>query len=164
MPIHKRARLGLGYVPQEREIFPSLTVEENLAVSALPGGWTLEAIYELFPRLKERYRNTGNRLSGGEQQMLAIARALASGPKVLLLDEPLEGLAPIVIEALFESLLKIRNEAGLSMILVEQKAELALAFAQEVAVLDRGKVVYRGASSALLADHETQARLLGVSQ
>lgn len=164
MPIHKRARLGLGYVPQEREIFPSLTVEENLAVSALPGGWTLEAIYELFPRLKERYRNTGNRLSGGEQQMLAIARALASGPKVLLLDEPLEGLAPIVIETLFESLLKIRNEAGLSMILVEQKAELALAFAQDVAVLDRGKVVYRGASSALLADHETQARLLGVSQ
>ncbi len=164
LPVHKRARLGLGYVPQEREIFPSLTVEENLAVSALPGGWTLEAIYELFPRLKERNRNTGNRLSGGEQQMLAIARALASGPKVLLLDEPLEGLAPIVIEALFEALLKIRNEAGLSMILVEQKAELALAFAQDVAVLDRGKVVYRGASAALLADHETQARLLGVSQ
>ena len=164
MAIHRRVHAGLGYVPQEREIFPSLTVEENLAVSALPGGWTLEAIYELFPRLKERYRNTGNRLSGGEQQMLAIARALASGPKVLLLDEPLEGLAPIVIEALFEALLKIRNEAGLSMILVEQKAELALAFAQEVAVLDRGKVVYRGASAALLADHETQARLLGVSQ
>jgi branched-chain amino acid transport system ATP-binding protein len=164
MPIHRRARLGLGYVPQEREIFPSLTVEENLAVSTLPGGWSIEAVFELFPRLKERSRNTGNRLSGGEQQMLAVARALAGGPKVLLLDEPLEGLAPIVIEALFEALLKIRDEAGLSMILVEQKAELALSFAKDVAVLDRGKVVYRGASSALLADHDTQARLLGVSQ
>jgi branched-chain amino acid transport system ATP-binding protein len=164
MPIHKRARLGLGYVPQEREIFPSLTVEENLAVSTLPGGWTIDAIYGLFPRLKERSRNTGNRLSGGEQQMLAVARALVGGPKVLLLDEPLEGLAPIVIEALFEALLKIRDESGLSMILVEQKAELALAFAKEVAVLDRGKVVYRGDSAALLADHDTQARLLGVSQ
>jgi branched-chain amino acid transport system ATP-binding protein len=164
MPIHRRARLGLGYVPQEREIFPSLTVEENLAVSTLPGGWSADEVYDLFPRLKERYRNTGNRLSGGEQQMLAVARALASGPKVLLLDEPLEGLAPIVIEALFEALLKIRDESGLSMILVEQKAELALSFAKEVAVLDRGKVVHRGASAALLADHDTQARLLGVSQ
>jgi branched-chain amino acid transport system ATP-binding protein len=164
LPIHRRARLGLGYVPQEREIFPSLTVDENLAVSALPGGWRAEAVYDLFPRLKERYRNTGNRLSGGEQQMLAIARALVGGPKVLLLDEPLEGLAPIVIEALFEALLKIRDEAGLSMILVEQKAELALSFANEVAVLDRGKVVYRGASADLSADHDAQARLLGVSQ
>ena len=164
MPIHRRARLGLGYVPQEREIFPSLTVEENLAVSTLPGGWSTEAVFDLFPRLKERHRNTGNRLSGGKQQMLAIARALAGAPKVLLLDEPLEGLAPIVIEALFEALLKIRDEAGLSMILVEQKAELALSFAKDVAVLDRGKVVYRGASAALLADHDTQARLLGVSQ
>jgi branched-chain amino acid transport system ATP-binding protein len=164
LPIHRRARLGLGYVPQEREIFPSLTVEENLAVSALPGGWSIDAVYDLFPRLKERYRNTGNRLSGGEQQMLAVARALAGGPKVLLLDEPLEGLAPIVIEALFDALLKIRDEAGLSMILVEQKAELALSFAKEVAVLDRGKVVHRGPSAALLADHDAQARLLGVGQ
>jgi branched-chain amino acid transport system ATP-binding protein len=164
MPIHKRARLGLGYVPQEREIFPSLTVEENLAVSALPGGWSIEAVFDLFPRLKERSRNTGNRLSGGEQQMLAVARALAGGPKVLLLDEPLEGLAPIVIEALFEALLKIRDESGLSMILVEQKAELALSFAKDVAVLDRGKVVHRGPSAELLADHDAQARLLGVSQ
>jgi branched-chain amino acid transport system ATP-binding protein len=164
LPIHRRARLGLGYVPQEREIFPSLTVEENLAVSALPGGWSVEAVYDLFPRLKERYRNTGNRLSGGEQQMLAVARALAGGPKVLLLDEPLEGLAPIVIEALFDALLKIRDEAGLSMILVEQKAELALSFAKDVAVLDRGKVVHRGPSAELLADHDAQARLLGVGQ
>ena len=164
MPIHRRARLGLGYVPQEREIFASLTVEENLAVSALPGGWSIEAVFDLFPRLKERSRNTGNRLSGGEQQMLAVARALAGGPKVLLLDEPLEGLAPIVIEALFEALLKIRDEAGLSMILVEQKAELALSFAKDVAVLDRGKIVHRGASAELIGDHDAQARLLGVGQ
>ena len=164
MPIHRRARLGLGYVPQEREIFPSLTVEENLAVSALPGGWSIEAVFDLFPRLKERARNTGNRLSGGEQQMLAVARALAGGPKVLLLDEPLEGLAPIVIEALFEALLKIRDDAGLSMILVEQKAELALSFAKDVAVLDRGKIVHRGASAELIGDHDAQARLLGVGQ
>src|SRR5262245_64558518 len=130
LPIHRRARMGLGYVPQEREIFPSLTVEENLAVAALPGGWVLERVFELFPSLKERRRNTGNRLSGGEQQMLAIARALVGGPRVLLLDEPLEGLAPIVIEALFDALIKIRDEAGMSMILVEQKADLALSFAQ----------------------------------
>ena len=163
IPIHKRARFGLGYVPQEREIFPSLTVEENLAVSVLPGGWSIEAIYGLFPRLKERRRNTGNRLSGGEQQMLAIARALVGGPKVLLLDEPLEGLAPIVIEALFDALVKIRDEANMCMILVEQKADLALSFAKDVAVLDRGKIVHRGPSEALRADHAAQARLLGVS-
>ena len=106
MPIHKRARLGLGYVPQEREIFPSLTVEENLAVSVLPGGWTSRRIYDLFPRLKERRRNTGNRLSGGEQQMLAVARALVGGPKVLLLDEPLEGLGADRDRRLFEALSK----------------------------------------------------------
>jgi len=161
--IHKRARLGLGYVPQEREIFASLTVDENLAVSVLPGGWDPAAVYELFPRLKERRHSTGNRLSGGEQQMLAIARALVGGPKVLLLDEPLEGLAPIVIEALFETLIRIRDESGLTMILVEQKADLALSFAEDVAVLDRGRIVHRGPSAQLLADHEAQARLLGVS-
>jgi branched-chain amino acid transport system ATP-binding protein len=163
IPIHQRARLGLAYVPQEREIFASLTVEENLIVSVLPGGWSVDAVYELFPSLKARRRNTGNRLSGGEQQMLAIARALVGAPKVLLLDEPLEGLAPIVIEALFDALIKIRDEAGLTMILVEQKAELALSFAKDVAVLDRGKIVHRGASSELLADHAAQHRLLGVS-
>ena len=163
VPTHKRARLGLGLVPQEREIFPSLTVEENLAVSVLPGGWSIEAIFELFPRLRERRRNTGNRLSGGEQQMLAVARALAGGPKVLLLDEPLEGLAPVVVESLLAALEKVRDETGLTMILVEQKAELALSFASEVLVIDRGKIVHRGASAALLADTELQAKLLGVS-
>ncbi len=164
MPIHKRARLGLGLVRQEREIFPSLTVDENLAVSALPGGWTVDAVLDLFPRLRERRRNTGNRLSGGEQQMLAIGRALVGGPKVLLLDEPLEGLAPVVIESLLEALVRVRDESGLSMILVEQKADLALSFAQEAAVIDRGKIVYRGSSEALRNDAALQAELLGVGK
>jgi branched-chain amino acid transport system ATP-binding protein len=164
LPTHQRARLGLGYVPQEREIFPSLTTEENLAVSALPGGWSVAAVLDLFPALEERHRTTGNRLSGGEQQMLAIGRALVGGPKVLLLDEPLEGLAPIVIETLFAALTKIRDESGLSIILVEQNADFALSFAQDVAVLDRGKVVHFSSSSALRADEATQARLLGVSR
>jgi branched-chain amino acid transport system ATP-binding protein len=164
MPVHQRARHGLGYVPQEREVFPSLTVEENLQVSVLPGGWGIEKVYELFPRLKERRRNTGNRLSGGEQQMVAIARALVGAPQVLLLDEPLEGLAPVVVEALLESLIKVREETGLTMVLVEQKADLALAFAKDVIVIDRGKIVHRGPSKALLGDHEAQAKLLGVAE
>jgi branched-chain amino acid transport system ATP-binding protein len=164
LPVHQRARRGLGLVPQEREIFPSLTVEENLQVSVLPGGWDLERVYDLFPRLKERRRNTGNRLSGGEQQMLAVARALLGAPKVLLLDEPLEGLAPIVIEGLFEALLKIRDEAGLSMVLVEQKADLALSFARDCIVIDRGKNVHRGPSKQLQEDHALQHRLLSVAE
>jgi branched-chain amino acid transport system ATP-binding protein len=151
-------------VPQEREVFPSLTVEENLAVSVLPGGWGIEKVYDLFPRLKERRRNTGNRLSGGEQQMVAIARALVGAPKVLLLDEPLEGLAPVVVEALLEALIKVREETGLTMVLVEQKADLALSFARDVIVIDRGKVVHRGPSKDLLGDHEKQAQLLGVAE
>jgi branched-chain amino acid transport system ATP-binding protein len=164
LPTHRRARLGLGYVPQEREIFPSLTAEENLKVSALPGGWPIEAVLDLFPALKERARNTGNRLSGGEQQMLAIGRALVGAPKVLLLDEPLEGLAPIVVDALFDALMKIRDEGSMSMILVEQNADFALSFAREAAVLDRGKVVHVGASAELRADEALQARLLGVTR
>jgi branched-chain amino acid transport system ATP-binding protein len=115
LPTHRRARLGLGYVSQEREIFSWLTVMENLAVSALPGGWPPDRVFGLFPLLAERRRTTGNRLSGGEQQMLAIARALLGGPKILLLDEPLEGLAPIVVENLFAALLAIRNNAGVTI-------------------------------------------------
>jgi branched-chain amino acid transport system ATP-binding protein len=164
LPVHIRARNGLGLVPQEREVFPSLTVEENLLVSMLPGGWDLEKVYSLFPRLKERRRNTGNRLSGGEQQMVAVARALTGGPKVLLLDEPLEGLAPVVIESLFETLLKIRDETGLSMILVEQKADLALSFARDCIVIDRGKIVHRGPSKQLQDDHDLQHKLLSVAE
>jgi branched-chain amino acid transport system ATP-binding protein len=164
LPIHMRARNGLGLVPQEREIFPSLTVEENLQVSTLPGGWDLEKVYGLFPRLKERRNNTGNRLSGGEQQMVAVARALCGAPQVLLLDEPLEGLAPVVIESLFDALLKIRDETGLSMVLVEQKADLALSFAKDCIVIDRGKIVHRGPSKELQNNPELQHRLLSVAE
>jgi branched-chain amino acid transport system ATP-binding protein len=164
LPTHRRARLGLGYVPQEREIFPSLTVDENLAVAALPGGWVLARIFELFPALAERRRTTGNRLSGGEQQMLAIARALVGGPKVLLLDEPLEGLAPIVVETLFAALAAVRDDAGVTMLLAEQKADLALSFAEDAVVLDRGRVVFRGKSADFQADEALQHRLLAVGQ
>jgi branched-chain amino acid transport system ATP-binding protein len=164
MPPHRRARRGLGYVPQEREIFPSLSVDENLAVAALPNGWPAARVFALFPSLAERRRTSGNRLSGGEQQMLAIARALVGGPKVLLLDEPLEGLAPIVVEALFAALAAIRDDSGVTMILAEQKADLALAFADEVVVLDRGRAVFRGESAALRSDIELQHRLLAVGR
>jgi branched-chain amino acid transport system ATP-binding protein len=163
MPTHLRNHRGLGYVPQEREIFPSLTAEENLTVSAREGGWSTEAVFELFPALKERRRNTGNKLSGGEQQMLAIGRALVGAPKVLLLDEPLEGLAPIVIEALVEALGKVQRESGVTMILVEQKAALALSLTREAVILDRGRIVWHGASEELASDPATQAELLGVA-
>ncbi len=162
-PTHVRNELGLGYVPQEREIFPSLNVEENMAVSMRSGGWTIDAVFDLFPGLKARRKNTGNRLSGGEQQMLAIGRALVGAPKVLLLDEPLEGLAPVVIEALVEALERVQKESRLTMLLVEQKAELALSLTAEAVILDRGRIVYHGASAALKADEATQARLLGVA-
>ena len=164
LPAHRRARLGLGYVPQEREIFLSLTVEENLAVAALPGGWAAQRIFALFPSLAERRRTTGNRLSGGEQQMLAIARALVGGPKVLLLDEPLEGLAPIVVETLFAALAAIRDDTGVTMLLAEQKAELALTFAEDAMVLDRGRIVFRGKSADLQADEALQHHLLAVGR
>jgi branched-chain amino acid transport system ATP-binding protein len=160
---HRRNRLGVGYVPQEREIFPSLSVEENLLVAQRAGGWTLAAVYDLFPALKERRRNSGNRLSGGEQQMLAVGRALVGAPRLLLLDEPTEGLAPIVVEALADALARIRDESGLSIILVEQRVDLALSFARDAIVLDRGRIVWRGASTALDADDNTKHRLLGVA-
>jgi branched-chain amino acid transport system ATP-binding protein len=164
LPTHRRARLGLGYVPQEREIFRSLTVEENLAVAASPAGWTPTRVFGLFPALAERRRTTGNRLSGGEQQMLAIARALVGGPKVLLLDEPLEGLAPIVVETLFAALAAIRDEIGVTMILAEQKVDLALSFARDAVVLDRGCIVFRGKSADFRADEALQHRLLAVER
>jgi branched-chain amino acid transport system ATP-binding protein len=162
-PTHIRNALGLGYVPQEREIFPSLTAEENLAVSVRTGGWTIEAVFDLFPPLKARRSNTGNRLSGGEQQMLAIGRALVGAPKVLLLDEPLEGLAPVVVETLIEALERIQRESKVTMLLVEQKAELALSLTQEAVILDRGRIVWRGRSAALKADEATQGQHLGVA-
>lgn len=162
MATHRRNLAGLGYVPQEREIFPSLTAEENLAISVQPDGWSVEQVFELFPTLKERRANTGNKLSGGEQQMLAVGRALVGAPKVLLLDEPMEGLAPIVIETLFENLGRIRDESGLTILLVEQRADLALEFATDAIILDRGHIVYRDSSQALQADEQAQHQYLGV--
>jgi branched-chain amino acid transport system ATP-binding protein len=159
----RRARLGIGYVPQEREIFPSLTVDENLGVAARNGPeWTRERVYELFPSLSLRRRNMGNQLSGGEQQMLAIGRALMGNPSLLLLDEPLEGLAPIIVDGLLAALHRLRQDDGLAIVLVEQHARLALEFAPRAIILDRGRLVYDDASQPLLDDPRLLARLIGV--
>jgi branched-chain amino acid transport system ATP-binding protein len=158
-PTHERARLGIGWVAQERDIFPSLTVEENLCVAARAGRWDLERVYGLFPRLKERRANMGNHLSGGEQQMLAIARALMTNPVLLLLDEPLEGLAPIIVDELVAAL---HNLQGMAIALVEQHAEIALSLTEQAVVLERGRIAHRGAASELLANEALLERLLGV--
>jgi branched-chain amino acid transport system ATP-binding protein len=163
LPIHKRAIAGFGYVPQEREIFPSLTVKENLTVAARDGRWTIERIYDLFPSLAARRTNMGNQLSGGEQQMLSIGRALMGNPSLLLLDEPLEGLAPVIVDTLIAALHRLRQEDGLAIVLVEQHARLALGFAARSIVLDRGKVVYDGDSRPLLEDPERLSGLIGVA-
>jgi branched-chain amino acid transport system ATP-binding protein len=162
LPAHLRARNGLGWVPQEREVFPSLTVEENLTVTALSGKWNLTAVYALFPRLAERRKNLGNELSGGEQQMLAIGRALMLNPKLLLLDEPLEGLAPVIVDELCAAMERMVREEGQSMILVEQHVEQALSLTQRCIVLERGRVVHAAASAALLADPGVLERWVGV--
>jgi branched-chain amino acid transport system ATP-binding protein len=159
---HRRARGGIGWVAQEREIFSSLTVEENLTVAARAGRWDLAAVYDLFPRLAERRRNFGNQLSGGEQQMLAIARALMTNPAVLLLDEPLEGLAPIVVEELSAAIRRMTSENANAFILVEQHVEIALPLTQAALVLERGRVVHSGPSAQLLRDHATLDRLIGL--
>ena len=164
VPIFRRARRGLGWVPQEREIFPSLSVRENLTIGARPGHWTLERVFELFPNLAARLSNMGNQLSGGEQQMLAIARALLTNPTVLLMDEPTEGLAPVIVEALTDVLLHLRAEGALSIVLVEQNTRVALAFAERAVVMDKGRIVYDGPSAALDADPERLARLIGVTE
>jgi len=162
MPAHRRARRGLGFVPQEREIFPSLTVAENLSVAARPGPWTEARVFELFPALGARRANMGHQLSGGEQQMLSIARALLTNPSVLLMDEPTEGLAPVIVEALAAVLFRLRAEGSLSIVLVEQNSRVALAFSERIAVLARGRVVYDGTSVALAADPDRLAQLIGV--
>jgi branched-chain amino acid transport system ATP-binding protein len=160
LPVYERARLGIGYVPQERLIFPSLSVQENLTVAARAGRWRLERVYELFPRLKERGDAMGNQLSGGEQQMLAIGRALMGNPSLLLLDEPLEGLAPIIVEMLLISLKKLISEDSLAVILVEQHAKVALSVTETAMVLSRGRVTHYGPSATLLADPQKLTSLI----
>nr|WP_314627838.1 ABC transporter ATP-binding protein [uncultured Noviherbaspirillum sp.] len=160
---HRRAQAGLGWVPQERYMFPSLTVEEHLTVVARPGPWNLKRIYELFPRLEERRGNMGNQLSGGEQQMLAIARALMTNPQLLLLDEPMEGLAPIIVQELVRVVRRLISEEGLAVIVVEQHARLALSMTRHAIVLDRGRVVHEGSSEGLLEDSATLDRLVAVA-
>jgi branched-chain amino acid transport system ATP-binding protein len=159
----QRARAGIGWVPQERNIFRSLTVEENMTAVAQPGPWTAAKVYQMFPRLKERRGNFGNQLSGGEQQMLAIGRALTLNPKVLLLDEPTEGLAPIIVEELLKALGAITRSGGTCTIIVEQNAQKILGLADRVVILERGAIVHDGPSAALRADPAILERFLGVS-
>ena len=162
MPPHKRARAGIGWVAQEREIFPTLTVEENLTVAARPGRWDLDVIFDLFPRIKERRANMGNQLSGGEQQMLAVARALMTNPSLLLLDEPTEGLAPIIVEELTRSFRRMIVEEGTAVILVEQHAEMALSLTENAVVLERGMIMHRAPSAELAKDSATLDRYIGL--
>jgi branched-chain amino acid transport system ATP-binding protein len=164
LPVYQRALKGLGFVPQEREIFPSLSVRENLEIAARGGYWDEDRVFALFPRLRERLSNMGNQLSGGEQQMLAIARALMTNPQVLLMDEPTEGLAPVLVETLAEAFGKLRDEGALTIVLVEQNSRVALAFSPRTVVMDRGRVMYDGPSQALRDDPERLTKLIGVAE
>jgi branched-chain amino acid transport system ATP-binding protein len=164
VPLHERANAGIGWVPQERNIFKSLTVDENLTAVARPGAWTPARVYEMFPRLAERKTNLGTQLSGGEQQMLAVGRALVLNPKLLLLDEPLEGLAPIIVQELLRAIRRITREEGLSAIIVEQHPQAILAISDVAAVLDRGTVVHSSSARSLQEQPELLDRLLGVAR
>ena len=164
LPPEQRAMLGVGWVPQERNIFKSLTVEENLTAIARPGKWTPQRVFELFPRLGERQQNLGNALSGGEQQMLAIGRALVLNPRIMLLDEPLEGLAPIIVEELLRVLHRIIREEGLSAILVEQNAQKVLGVTDRVIIIERGAIIHEGDSAALKADRALLETHIGVAR
>ena len=163
MPPERRAHTGIGWVPQERNIFRSLTVHENLTAVALPGPWTPHKVYEMFPKLGERKANLGNQLSGGEQQMLAVGRALVLNPKIMLLDEPLEGLAPIIVEELLAALKRIIRQEGVSAILVEQNPQKILGVTDRAAILERGAVVHEAASAQLRADRAVLETYLGVT-
>ncbi|WP_199258017.1 ABC transporter ATP-binding protein [Paracoccus binzhouensis] len=162
LPPEARAQAGIGWVPQERNIFRSLTVEENLTATARSGPWTLARIYEMFPRLRERRANMGNQLSGGEQQMLAVGRALMLNPRILLLDEPTEGLAPIIVNELLASIRRIIRDEGMATIIVEQHARKILQVTDRAVILDRGEIVHQAASAALLADPAPLESHLGV--
>jgi branched-chain amino acid transport system ATP-binding protein len=162
-PAYRRNRLGIAWVPQQREVFPSLTVEENLMVVARRGEWDVSRVYGLFPRLRERRANYGNQLSGGEQQMLAIGRALMTNPSLLLLDEPVEGLAPLIVIEMLAAIERMRVDGNLTIVLVEQKYDLALAQSERCVVIDHGAVVHSGASAELLGNQPLIERLLGVA-
>jgi len=162
VPPHRRAVNGIGWVAQEREIFPSLSVEENLSVAARPGSWDLEAVFKLFPRLSERRRNMGNQLSGGEQQMLAIARALTTNPALMLLDEPFEGLAPVIVDELTAAMKLMLSDRRIAIVLVEQHTDIALELTAEAIVLERGAVAHRAPSAQLQNDSATLERLVGL--
>lgn len=179
LPAHARAAAGIGWVPQERRIFASLTVHENLTAVARPARpaaraaspghttachWTPDAVYALFPQLAARKTHPGTQLSGGEQQMLALGRALVLNPRLLLLDEPLEGLAPMVVEQLLRAIAQITREQGLSAIIVEQHPQAILAISDQAAVLERGTLVHSGAAAALRAQPQLLERLLGVAR
>jgi branched-chain amino acid transport system ATP-binding protein len=164
LPPEARAARGIGWVPQERNIFRSLSVQENITAVARPGPWTLERVFGLFPRLKERRGQPGGSLSGGEQQMLAIGRALAINPRLLLLDEPTEGLAPIIVQELLAALARLLREEGLAAIIVEQHAQKILPITDRALILERGRIVHQGTSAALLADGAPLERFLGVTR
>ena len=164
LPSHQRAAAGVGWVPQERDIFKSLTVLENLTAVAHPGAWTPQRVFDMFPRLAERQANMGNQLSGGEQQMLAVGRALVLNPKLLLLDEPLEGLAPIIVQELLRAIARITRDEGLSAIIVEQHPQAILAISHQAVVLDQGRVIHSGPAADLQANPVLLDQLLGVAR
>jgi branched-chain amino acid transport system ATP-binding protein len=163
LPVHRRAGLGIAWVPQERGMFPSLTVEEHLTAVVRPGPWSLERVFRLFPSLEQRSSQFGNQLSGGEQQMLAIGRALALNPRLLLLDEPTEGLAPIIVQDLKRIIRELVEQSGMAIIVVEQHARLALSLTKSAIVLERGRIAHRSSSAELLNDAELLHRLVAVA-